>query len=423
MKIAVWHNLRRGGGKRALHDQVRGLVARGHQVEAWCPPTADQSHLPLGALIPEHIVPLNLTFEAESSFLRKCRPRHWSASLKLRAMNEHCRKCAEQIDAGGFDLLFAAPTTGFHTPPIARFVKRIPRVLYLQEPCRGLYEGQPDLPWTAQVGDLKDWLDLRFCRNALHRRIMLPQIRILAGEERRSAMAFDEILVNSLFSRESIWRAYGIDSKVCYLGVDADRFTDRKRTRERIAVSIGAMVERKNAEFILQALARVSAPLRPMLIWVADTIHPEYLRRMERIAQGSQVEFQLRHQVDDDELVEILSRARLMLYAPRLEPFGYAPLEANACGVPVVAVAEGGVRETVQDGVNGLLVEHDPERMAAAVERLMADDDLARRLGQDGSHWVRQQWALPASIDRLESRLSSALARGRKSRAGQPSTA
>ena len=36
-----------------------------------------------------------------------------------------------------------------------------------------------------------------------------------------------------------------------------------------------------------------------------------------------------------------------MLYAPRLEPFGLAPLEANACGLPVIAVPEGGVRETV----------------------------------------------------------------------------
>ncbi|HXZ28126.1 MAG TPA: glycosyltransferase family 4 protein, partial [Terriglobales bacterium] len=258
---------------------------------------------------------------------------------------------------------------------------------------------------------------------ALHRRIMLSQIRILAGEERRSAMAFDQILVNSLFSRESIWRAYGIDSKVCYLGVDTDRFTDRKRTRERIAVSIGAMVERKNAAFILQALAKVPAPLRPKLIWVADTIDPEYLKRMEPMAEAFQVAFQVRHQVDDNELVEILGRARFLLYAPRLEPFGYAPLEANACGAPVVAVAEGGVRETVRDGVNGLLVEHDAEAMAAAIERLMADDDLACRLGQEGSHWVRQQWALPASIDRLESRLKSALAKGRNSRVGQRWTA
>ena len=46
-----------------------------------------------------------------------------------------------------------------------------------------------------------------------------------------------------------------------------------------------------------------------------------------------------------------------MVYAPCLELVGLAPLEANACGVPVVAVAEGSVRETIVDGVYGLRVQ------------------------------------------------------------------
>jgi len=45
-----------------------------------------------------------------------------------------------------------------------------------------------------------------------------------------------------------------------------------------------------------------------------------------------------------------------MVYSARLEPFGLAPLEANACATPVVAVAEGGVRESIRNGVNGVLI-------------------------------------------------------------------
>jgi hypothetical protein len=59
LRIAVWHNLPGGGGKRALYDHVRGLVARGHHVESWCPPTADQAFLSIGDLVHEHIVPLD----------------------------------------------------------------------------------------------------------------------------------------------------------------------------------------------------------------------------------------------------------------------------------------------------------------------------------------------------------------------------
>jgi len=58
----------------------------------------------------------------------------------------------------------------------------------------------------------------------------------------------------------------------------------------------------------------------------------------------------------------------LGLYAPRLEPVRYAPLEANACELPVVGVTEGGLRETIVDGVNGLLVDP-PVALAEGIER------------------------------------------------------
>jgi glycosyltransferase involved in cell wall biosynthesis len=118
---------------------------------------------------------------------------------------------------------------------------------------------------------------------------------------------------------------------------------------------------------------------------------------------------ELHHRIRDEELVDILNRARIMLYAPRLEPFGYAPLEANACGTPVIATAEGGVRETIQDGVNGLLVEHQPEDMAVAIERLIRDDELHQRLSTQAEKLVKEKWSLGSSIDRLERRLERRL--------------
>jgi hypothetical protein len=54
MKIAVWHDLPSGGSKRALYQQIQGLITRGHQVECWCPSTADSRYLPLNTLCPEH---------------------------------------------------------------------------------------------------------------------------------------------------------------------------------------------------------------------------------------------------------------------------------------------------------------------------------------------------------------------------------
>ena len=127
---------------------------------------------------------------------------------------------------------------------------------------------------------------------------------------------------------------------------------------------------RKNVGLVIEALARVPS-LRPKLVWIGNSLTPEYLAKLKLTAQAGQVDFECRLLIDDDALIDLLNRAQLMVYAPKLEPFGFGPLEANACGLPVIAVAEGGVRETVIDGINGLLVEPDPQSMAEAIEHLM----------------------------------------------------
>src|SRR5579864_27271 len=410
MRIAIWHNLPSGGGKRALYDQVRGLLARGHQVEAWCPPTADRSYLPLSDLIPEYVIPLWLTItgKAPLTFLQKMHPFQWSVRLQLHAMYAHSRICAQQMAKQPFDLLFAASCVVFHTPPIARFT-RLPSVIYLQEPNRSLYEAVPELPWAATTWAARDWFRPQFWRKALNRRLRLPGLRVLAREERINAKSFDTILVNSYFSRESLLRALGVDSRVCYLGVDTRKFINQHKRRENFAVCLAALLPNKNIEFLVLSLAKIPARCRPKLVLISNTVLQAYLRKIETLARQAGVHFELRHRIPDDEVIDVLNRARMMIYAPRLEPFGYAPLEANACGLPVVAVAEGGVRETIQDGVNGLLVESRPHSMARAIERLLADDELHERLSQGGECLVSTKWSMETSIERLECALKAEL--------------
>lgn len=410
MKIAVWHNLPSGGGKRALYYHVRGLVSRGHEVEVWCPPTADLQYLPLREIVPEHVVPLEpgLNWRAEPAALTMLRRIRWNPWTRLRAMERHSRECAQQMNARRFDLLFAASCILYHTPAIGRFVD-IPSVLYLQEPNRQLYEAQPELPWPALTWSAKDLFTIRFWRHALSHRMQLSKVRVMAREERRSALAFNQILVNSFFSRESVLRAFGVNSNVCYLGVDTDKFINLRKKRELFVVSVGALIASKNVEFLVQSLGKVPASFRPKLLLIANAINRPYLNSIQELARSTEVVLEVKHQISDTEIIDILNRARIMLYAPRLEPFGYAPLEANACGLPVIAVAEGGVRETIQDGVNGILVEHEPERMAAAIERLLFDDELHSRLSTQAETLARTVWSLGPSIDRLERRLKTQL--------------
>lgn len=412
MKIAVWHNLPSGGGKRALYDHVKGLVARGHTLEAWCPPTADQTYLPLNELITEHVVPFSYQPRTTKNRASEIAALYLDVADKIAAMDEHCRLCAEEINRGEFDLLFANSCWVQAVTSIGHSVN-IPKVLYLQEPFRWLYEANPELPWIAapkmeniwQPGNLK-----RFPRDFMQ----TQGLRVQAREEARNAKAFDAILVNSLFSRESLLRAYGVNAKVCYLGIDTNKFVNRHLDREPFVVGVGSLMRHKNIKFAVEAVAKISMAKvnvpRPRIVWIGNASEPSYVKELAQIARAAGIVFEPKVRIDDAELVELLNRAMMMVYAPRLEPFGYAPLEANACGAPVIAVAEGGVRETVVNDFNGLLVESEPQAMAAAIEKLMNDQAEARRLGETGCEFVNKQWSLNAAIDRLEHRFAEVIA-------------
>ena len=395
MKIAVWHNLPSGGGKRALYYHVKGLVERGYTVESWCPPTADQTYLPLSDLITEHIVPFSWE---PKNFLRS----YYNVVDKIEAMNRHCQECADEINSGSFDLLFANACSFFRTTSISRYVKG-PKLIYLQEPYRWLYEAMPKLPWAALPSPKNLWWSPKSLKTYLCNLIELQGLRIQVREELLNAQAFNAILVNSFFSRESVLRAYGLDAKVCYLGIDTELFSDQLQQREDFIVGIGAFVPEKNIRFIIEALANVEQP-RPRLIWIGNVAYPPFLEELKQFAESVDVDFEPKVRISDEEIVNILNRATMMVYAPRLEPFGFAPLEANACGLPVIAVAEGGVKETIIDGLNGSLVEHDVKEFSRAIERLRKDKVYAQKVGQNGRQLINKKWSMNASIDNLERR-------------------
>jgi glycosyltransferase involved in cell wall biosynthesis len=81
----------------------------------------------------------------------------------------------------------------------------------------------------------------------------------------------------------------------------------------------------------------------------------------------------------------IFRSADAVVCTPWYEPFGIVPLEAMACGVPVVAAAVGGLRDTIVDRRTGILVPaQDPAAIAEALAELLADPGLRAELGRAG---------------------------------------
>ena len=159
----------------------------------------------------------------------------------------------------------------------------------------------------------------------------------------------------------------------------------------------------------LRAVALLPEP-RPPFVWIANSGSERFKHEMSELARSVGVELRIQMSVSDSELVATLNKAALLLCTSRLEPFGFAPLEANACGLPVVGIAEGGIRETVHDGINGFLVDPEVESIALAVNHLLVNPALARQMGENAAENVQQTWNVENSVDRLEAILLQAVA-------------
>jgi glycosyltransferase involved in cell wall biosynthesis len=114
------------------------------------------------------------------------------------------------------------------------------------------------------------------------------------------------------------------------------------------------------------------------------------------------------------EVVALLGQARAFVLPCVVAPDGDRDgipnviLEAMASGLPVISTPVSGIPEVVRDGETGFLVpEHDPTAVADAAARLIADPELASRLGAAGRAFVREEFDLDRNVERLLSRFAS----------------
>jgi D-inositol-3-phosphate glycosyltransferase len=190
--------------------------------------------------------------------------------------------------------------------------------------------------------------------------------------------------------------------RICVVpsGVDLRRFTaegdaEPRRPDRRRLVSACRLVERKGLADAVRALAVLpdvelhvaGGPDRAAL-----GVDPE-ASRLRALADDLGVgdRLVLRGRVDREAMPALLRSADAVLCVPWYEPFGIVPLEAMACGVPVVATAVGGQIDSVVDGVTGVHVPpRDPESLAEALRALLADPARRELLGRNGRRRARR---------------------------------
>jgi glycosyltransferase involved in cell wall biosynthesis/phosphoheptose isomerase len=168
-----------------------------------------------------------------------------------------------------------------------------------------------------------------------------------------------------------------------------------RRPGLRRVLCVGRLVERKGLGNVITALAGV--PGAELVVAGGPDAgeldsHPE-ARRLRALAaqEGVADRVELLGRVSRADLPALMRSADAVVCAPWYEPFGIVPLEAMACGVPVVASAVGGMIDSVVDGVTGLHVPpRDPDRLAAVLGPLLASDERTALLGRAGVRRARQ---------------------------------
>ena len=175
----------------------------------------------------------------------------------------------------------------------------------------------------------------------------------------------------------------GVDVEHFTLAADAvgSEFSIPRRAVYRL-VSVGRLVPRKGVSVVIEAMSRLSDA--ELIIaggdGPADVSSESERARLSVLAahMGVAERVHFAGQVSRTEMPALLRSADVVVCAPWYEPFGIVPLEAMACGVPVVGSAVGGLLDSVDDGRTGILVPpRDPVAIAKAVRSLL--DDPVRR--------------------------------------------
>jgi glycosyltransferase involved in cell wall biosynthesis len=169
-----------------------------------------------------------------------------------------------------------------------------------------------------------------------------------------------------------------------------------------LIVFSGQIIRGKGVDVLLESLARVKSKFECVIIGDGRQ-RPDCERLSRRLGLQDRVRFT--GFIAQDQIAGHYRDASLAVMSSVWpEPFGAAGLEAMRCGLPVVAFDAGGIREWLIDGENGFLVPWmDRDAFAASIDKLLADKELARRLGQNGRRFADERFNFDAYVGSLES--------------------
>jgi glycosyltransferase involved in cell wall biosynthesis len=227
----------------------------------------------------------------------------------------------EQFDLTGYDLVISSSHS------VAKGVITGPdqlHISYVHTPVRYAWDLQYE--YLTQAG-------MRSGPRAWLAKWVLHRVRTW---DVRTANGVDHFLANSHFVRRRIWKVYRRDAAVIYPPVDVNKFSLNK-TKQDFFITASRMVPYKRIDLIVKAFTYLRDK---RLVVIGDG------PQMAEIKNMATPNVSILGYQNDENLRYYMQHARAFLFAAQ-EDFGIAPVEAQACGTPVIAYGKGGVTESV----------------------------------------------------------------------------
>jgi glycosyltransferase involved in cell wall biosynthesis len=390
VRIAIYHNQPPGGARRALHGFCRELSRR-HHLDVYTLTTADQE------MLSDAEVAASVT---QLPYSRRQPVRlglYWSDLQRRRDLDDLERvnaEAAHRIDASGYDAVLVDACRFTFAPYVLRYL-RTPSAYY----CHHRPRGPDEAAW------LPPRTPYERARELVHRPLERRLEERLRREDAAMVCRASKVLTNSAVNQLRLREIYGVNAAVCPPGVEVP--VSQPSEKGDYVLGVGALETHKGFDFMVEAVGRIPARMRPPLHIVTNGGSRAVLSQLASQADRMKVALRIRIRPSAEELGREYAQALAFLWASHQEPLGLAPLEAMAHGVPVVAVAEGGVLETVEDGRTGYLVDRDPAAFSERLRELLSAPQRREAMGRAGRALVQQEWTWPKRAAVLEKELEA----------------
>jgi glycosyltransferase involved in cell wall biosynthesis len=364
MRIAFFYNLFPGGAQRVVYEQVCYL-AKNHTVDVYTVSTKrDSSDMnPLDVASAYYVYPFDLA--SDSSLLPNRLEKDKNNFFALKTLQQ---KIAKDIDKKNYDIVVVHPDFYTQAPFLLQFLQT-KSVYYCHEWLRIAYE--KELAFTDDV----------FVGKKMYEYVTRAYRKYI---DQKNAGKASFIITNSQFTKTHVQQAYGKDANVCYPGVDAQLFKPLHLKKEYDIFFVGGK-DTINGYFFLQDI----------LSLYKSALHVTYLQDDTQVF------------LSDGDLVKRYNKSKIVLGLSHNEPFGMVPLEAMSCEVPVIAVDEGGYRETIRHDQTGYLLKRDAKIFCDTIASVLKQQDKAESLGKQARQEVLKHWTWEGHTKKFEKMLQS----------------